>query len=257
MIDLHSHILAGVDDGASNLEESLAILKMMEAKGVKKVTATSHYPLYKIKDYKKFISAKLQLLRKEAKAANINLEIISGSEILIDRKIPELFHQNQLLTINNTDYILLETHFNSLPDYFSDLIHDLKVMGYQIIIAHPERYAYIHSNFELLYRWIEKYELKLMLNSSSLVGRHGSKSKKTAEKMINLGLCHLMASDTHGLEKRPFTLKQGLNKAEKLKPGSSEIFKKNAEAVLKNQSLNNFEIEREAKPFFERVFSFI
>lgn len=257
MIDLHSHILAGVDDGASNIEESLKIIQNMEAKGVKKVTATSHYPLYQEKDYKNYISEKLELLKNKVKAAQINVEILSGAEILINRKIPELLHNKHLFTINETDYILLETHFNSLPDYFSDLIHDLKVMGYKIIIAHPERYAYIHADFSKLYQWVENYELKLMLNSSSLVGRHGSKSKELAEKMINLGLCHLMASDTHGLKKRTFTLDQGLNRAEEFKPGSKEVFKKNAEAVLQNQSLKNFEIKREEKPFFEKIFSFI
>lgn len=257
MIDLHSHVLAGVDDGAANIEESLKILKDMEARGVKKLAATSHYPLYQIKDYRNFISAKLQQLRKKAEAAKIEVEILSGSEILIDRKIPELLYNDQLLTINETDYILLETHFNSFPDYFSDLIHDLKAMGYQIIIAHPERYAYIQNDFSKLYQWVENYELKLMLNSSSLLGKHGSKTKQTAEKALKLGLCQLIASDTHGIERRTFSLDQGLNRAEKLKSGSSEIFRKNAEAVIQNQELRNFEIKREEKPFLQKVFSFI
>ncbi len=257
MIDLHSHILAGVDDGAATIEESLKILKDMEAKAVKKVAATSHYPLYNQKNYKKFILEKLNLLKKKAKAAKIDLEIISGSEILIDRKIPELLFNNKLLTINETDYILLETHFNSAPDYFSDLIHDLKVMGYQIIIAHPERYAYIQNDFFKLYEWVEEYELKLMLNSSSFLGKHGAKTKDTAEKILKLGLCQLIASDTHGIKKRTFTLDQGLKKAETLKPGSARIFKKNSEAVIQNQSLKSFEIKREEKPFLKKIFSFI
>jgi len=222
MIDLHSHILTEVDDGAAAAEESLAVLKDMEAKGVKKVAATSHYPLYEIDNYKEFILEKLQQLRQQAKSAGLEIEILSGSEILIDRKTAELFYRDQLLTINETDYILLETYLNSYPDYFPDLIHDLKAMGYQIIIAHPERYPYIQADFTLLYQWVEEYGLNLMLNSSSFISEHGSKTKETAEKILELGLPQLMASDTHGIKKRTFSLDQGLKIAESLKPGSRE-----------------------------------
>lgn len=255
MIDLHSHILADVDDGASTIKESLKILKKMEAKGVKKVAATPHYPGYNSKNYIKNIDYNLKLLRKKAEEKKINIEILKGSEILINQKTPELLYNDQLLTINNTDYILLETYLNIFPSYFLDLIHDIKAMGYQIIIAHPERYSYIQSDYTKLYQWVEDYQLKLMLNSSSLLGRHGKKAEKTAIKMLDLGLCHLMASDTHGLDKRPFSLDQGLKKAEKLKPGSTKILKKNAEAVIKNQDLEMFEIKREEKSFFKKVFS--
>lgn len=255
MIDLHSHILADVDDGASTIKESLKILKKMEAKGVKKVTATPHYPGYSSKNYIKDIDYNLDLLRKKAEEKRIEIEILKGSEILIDRKIPELLYNDQLLTINNTDYILLETYFNTFPTYFLNLIHDIKAMGYQIIIAHPERYSYIQSDYTKLYQWVEDYQLKLMLNSSSLLGRHGKTAEKTAIKMLDLGLCHLMASDTHGINKRPFSLDQGLKKAEKLKPGSTKIFKNNAEAVIKNQNLEMFEIKREEQSFFKKVFS--
>ncbi|WP_234971279.1 tyrosine-protein phosphatase [Halanaerobium congolense] len=256
MIDLHSHILTGVDDGAASAEESLAVLKAMEAKGVKKVAATSHYPLYEIDNYKGFILDKLQQLRQEAEAAGLEIEILSGSEILIDRKTAELFYRDQLLTLNETNYILLETYPNTYPDYFSDLIHDLKAMGYQIIIAHPEKYPYIQADFSLLYQWVEEYGLNLMLNSSSLVGKHGSKTKETAEKILRLGLPQLMASDTHGIKRRTFSLDQGLKRAESLKPGSRDIFLKNAEAVTKNHKLEKFEIKREEKSILKKFFSF-
>lgn len=257
MIDLHSHILAEVDDGASSIEESIKILKMMEAKGVKKITATSHFPIYNEGNYKDQITEKLNLLKKKAADNNLKIEILSGSEIMIDRKIPKLLYNDQLLTINNTDYLLLETRFNDYPDYFFDLIHDIKAMGYQVIIAHPERYSYIQSDHTILYQWIEEYDLKLMFNSSSLLGRHGKKSKETAEKLLELGLCHLMASDTHGIDKRPFTLDQGLKKAEQLKPGSAELMRANSRAVVNNQQLKNFKIKKEKKSFIKKVFSFI
>lgn len=256
MIDLHSHILTGVDDGAASAEESLAVLKDMEAKGVKKVAATSHYPLYEIGNYKEFILEKLEQLRQQAAAAGLEIEILSGSEILIDRKTAELFYRDQLLTINESDYILLETYLNSYPDYFSDLIHDLKAMGYQIIIAHPERYPYIQADFSLLYQWVEEYGLNLMLNSSSLVGKHGSKTKETAEKILDLGLAQLVASDTHGIKRRTFSLDQGLKRAESLKPGSREMFIKNAEAVIENNELEKFKIKREENSILQKVFSF-
>lgn len=255
MIDLHSHILPAVDDGASTVEESLKILKDMEAKGVTKIAATSHYPLYNDRNYKEYINEKLDFLRKKTAAENLKIEILSGSEILIDSTISKKLYNDQLLTLNNTDYILLETRLNLEPDYFSDLVHDLRAMGYQIIIAHPERYSYIQSDYRKLYQWVEEYQLKLMFNSSSLLGRHGSRIQKIAEKLLDLGLCQLMASDTHGLDKRSFSLDLGLKKAENLKPGSAELLQANAEAVLNNQELKSFALKREENSFLKRFFS--
>jgi protein-tyrosine phosphatase len=257
MIDLHSHILPGVDDGASNLEESLAILKKMEQKGLKKIAATPHYPLYQNKDYKKFIGEKIKLLKEKAELENIDIEIFSGSEILIEKKLPWLLNDNKLMTINDSDYLLLETHPILLPDYFPEIIHDIQALGFKIIIAHPERYSFIQKNPALLYDWIEVYDLKLMPNSSSIMGMHGKKAEKTAENIVEAGLCHLMSSDTHGIDKRPFTLKQGLKKAEKIRKGSSQLFAENAEAVLKNEELQNFKIKEKRSSLFDRIFSFI
>ncbi len=257
MIDLHSHILPGVDDGAADMEESAAILKFMQQKGLKKIAATPHYPLYKEKDYKKMIGEKLGQLREKAKSENIDIEILSGSEILIEKKLPWLLNDNKLLTINNTDYLLLETHPILLPDYFPEIIHDIQAMGFKIIIAHPERYNFIQKDPTLLYDWVELYDLKLMLNSSSIFGLHGKRAQNTAEKLLDIGLCHLMSSDTHGIDKRPFTLAKGLNKAEKIRKGSKKIFKANAKAVLANDKVESFEIKEKRNSIFEKIFSFI
>ena len=257
MIDLHTHILAGVDDGAQSLEESAAILRSMAAKGVKKVTATPHYPLYNGEDYLTFIQEKINFLRKKAAEEELEIEILSGSEILINQHTAEALYKEQLLTLNDTDYILLETRLNNLPSYFENLIHDIRAMGYQIIIAHPERYTYIQKDYQKLYRWVEEFELKLMLNSSSILGKHGSKTQETAETLLELGLAQLMASDTHQITKRTFTLDQGLQKAESLKPGSSQFFINNAQSVVNNQPLKSMEIKRKEPSLVNKIFSFI
>jgi protein-tyrosine phosphatase len=257
MIDLHSHVLAGVDDGSQSLEESTAILRSMEAKGVTKVTATPHYPLYNDKDYLDFIQEKIDILRKKAEEDGLDIEILSGSEILIDRDTAEALYKEELLTLNDTDYVLLETRLNNLPSYFENLIHDIRAMGYQIIIAHPERYSYIQKDYQKLYRWLEEFELKLMLNSSSLLGKHGSKSQKIAETLLELGLVQLMASDTHRITKRTFTLDQGLQQAESLKSGSSQFFINNAQSVVNNEPLKSMEIKRKEPSLVNKIFSFI
>jgi protein-tyrosine phosphatase len=257
MIDLHTHILAGVDDGSRSLEESLAILSAMEKKGVKKVTATSHYPLYQDKNYPELIREKISILQEKAREKNLEIEILSGSEIMISQNTAEELYNEQLLTLNDTDYILLETRLNNLPSYFENLVHDIRAMGYQIIIAHPERYTYIQKDYQILYRWLEEYELKLILNSSSLLGKHGSKAQETAETLLELGLVHLMASDTHRLTKRSFTLDRGLQEAESLKAGSSQFFIDNAQAVIDNQPLQAMEIKRKEPSLVNKIFSFI
>ena len=257
MIDLHSHIIPGVDDGASDLNTSLQILGEMEQKGVKKVAATPHYPLYGNENYQREYKIKLNKLQTRARENNLKIEIVSGSEIMMVPELSRLYYNDQLISLHKTDYLLLELGLSTFPDYFADIIHDLKSMGAEIIIAHPERYHYIQSDYTMLYEWLQKHQIKIMLNSSSLTGAHGKRAAKTALKLIEMGLVHLMASDTHGIKKRPFSLDQGLKAAEKIRAGSSTILKENAEAVLKNQPLNNLELKKEEKAMFSKVFSFI
>lgn len=255
MIDLHNHVIPGVDDGSKNIKETIDVLKLMEKKGVKKITATPHYPLYNNDNFKEKIKAKVAEIKKEIRKNKLEIKIAPGTEIMINKELPRLYYQNKLLTLNNTDYILLEFRLNIYPDYLAEIIHDLKSMGLKIIIAHPERYLYLQSDYTKAYQWLEEYDLKLMLNSSSLTGMHGSKAKQTAQKLLQMGLCHLIASDTHGINKRPFTLPQGLKEAERIKTGSAEILKANAEAVFNNEKLNNFKIKREEKSLVQKIFS--
>ncbi|WP_041595772.1 tyrosine-protein phosphatase [Halanaerobium hydrogeniformans] len=257
MIDLHTHLLQGIDDGASTLEESLAILKTMEKRGVTKVALSSHFPIYKYDNYKSEINNKFKLLQEKIRAADLNIKLIKASEILISQNTAELYYNNKLISIGHSDYLLLETSLNRYPKYFFDVIHDLKAMGAKIIIAHPERYHYVQKDYTILYKWLEEYDLKLIFNSSSFLGHHGQKAQATAEKLLRLGLGHLMASDTHGLIKRSFTLDQGLKRAEEIKNGSSKIFKANAQSVLNNKELKNFRIQREEKSILNNIFSFL
>lgn len=257
MIDLHSHILPNVDDGSSNIKETLEILYYMETKGVKTAAATPHYPLYNTSNFKEKIKTKINEIKKEILNNDLELNIVSGAEIMYTERLPKLYYEDKLLTLNNTDYLLLEFRMGEEPKRLEEVVHDLKSMGLKIIIAHPERYFYIQKDYTILYKWIEEYNLKLMLNSSSLNGSHGSKAEKTAQKMLELGLCHLMASDTHGRDNRPFTLDQGLQKAEEIRFGSRNFFNKNAEAVLENKELNNLEIKREKPSLLKNVFSFL
>ncbi len=257
MIDLHSHIIPNVDDGSTSIKETLQILYYMETKGVKTAAATPHYPLYNTSNFKEKIKAKVETIRKEALKNNLKLNIILGSEIMYTKRLPRLYYEDKILTINNTDYILLEFRMGKKPRKLAEVVHDLKSMGVKIIIAHPERYYYVQKDHTILYKWIEEYNLKLMLNSSSLNGSHGSQAEKTAVKMLDLGLCHLMASDTHGRDNRPFTLDKGLERAEEIRSGSKNLFNNNAEAVLKNIDLKNLEIKREKPSLLRNVFSFM
>ena len=96
-----------------------------------------------------------------------------------------------------------------------------------------------------------------MFNNSSLLGKHGNTAKETAEKLLELGLVHLMASDTHRIIKRAFTLDQGLKKAESLKPGSSQFFINNAKSVINNKSLKSMKIKIKEPSLVNKIFSFI
>ena len=193
-VDIHSHILPGIDDGAKNLEQSLLLIKKMGELGFSKIIGTPHtYPgLYN--NTTESIKNSFDLIEKEELE---NVKIGYASEYMLDNSLIEKAQDKSLLCIKD-NYILVEMSFISSPVNLYDIIFELRHNNYIPIIAHPERYFFLHNNFKE-YHKLKKVGCLFQINLLSLIGLYGLHISKITEKLINKGLVDFTGSDVHSM----------------------------------------------------------
>lgn len=196
MIDIHSHIIPGVDDGSRSIEETMNLLKEAEKAGVKKIVFTPHYykEMYEVSS--KINSTMLEKIKECIELQNINVEVFLGNEIFILRDVMELIKENTVSSINSGKYVLIELPMQRKPDNLDNIILDIISKGYLPIIAHPERYIYVQKNPNMLIDYINKGVL-FQSNIASFVGYYGSGALKTVKKLLKNNMVHFLASDVH------------------------------------------------------------
>lgn len=194
-IDLHTHILPGLDDGPADLDSAIALARDMSARGFDKVVATPH--CFEGNPSPETIEKQLQLLTKELARCGVPLEILPGAEHTPDPYLVRRLQAGELLTLNGSRYILLELPaLQPLPAYTAELIFELRVRGYHPVLAHPERVLAFQKNLSLLYGLAEKGAV-IQLTLGSLAGYFGPESEQAALKIAAAGLAHLAATDAH------------------------------------------------------------
>ena len=197
MVDLHSHVLPGVDDGAECIEESLRMLRKAAAAGVETVVATPHLlrGVYEIESLEREqMTADLQ---KAADESGINIQIKSGVECYLSPEILEDTSRLRELTLNNNGkYILVELPMQTVPAYAEDILFSLKVQGITPVLAHPERNMEICRNPNILFDFVMK-GIIAQLNAGSILGYFGGRIKKVAQTLLTHKLVHVIASDMH------------------------------------------------------------
>ncbi|MDO9536321.1 MAG: CpsB/CapC family capsule biosynthesis tyrosine phosphatase [Bacillota bacterium] len=216
-IDLHAHILPGLDDGPQTLEESLKMARMALSQGFNKVVATPHVVEGIYENKKELILEKTRELQESLKRENIPLEVMPGSEIHISDNILKLWEKDQLLTINNSGkYILLELpHFQPIPLNLKELIFTLSLKGVRTIIPHPERNISIQADPNILIPLIGQGAL-IQCTLSSINGHFGEKVQKTVEILIRHRMVHLLATDMHNTGGRLKDVVRTMKRAEGL-----------------------------------------
>lgn len=197
MIDIHNHILFGIDDGASSIEESIKMIKEAITLGYKKFILTPHYIEHTMfnSEYEKNNEI-LNELKAELKNQNIDVNVYLGNEIMYSEEIVELIKQKHISKLNNSRYILIEIPRMSYVPFFKNFVYELILEGIIPIIAHPERCLYFIENLDLVKNLIEMGALT-QVNMGSLNGKYGKKSEKIAQYLIKNNLCHFLASDSH------------------------------------------------------------
>ncbi|MBN2460186.1 MAG: capsular biosynthesis protein [Candidatus Cloacimonetes bacterium] len=195
MIDIHTHLLPGCDDGSPNLETSISHLRDISTSSVREVILTPHYfPGIYNQDLQALQNIFLDL-KKELITNDINLGLHLGAEVYLEHLDCEDMPL-QKLVIQGTDYILFETNMGKLPPKLKSILYKMLRMGFKPIMAHPERYAYIFNNPENAEDFIH-LSIYLQINAGSLLGLYGKKIAKAAWILLNKGYAHFIASDDH------------------------------------------------------------
>jgi len=203
MIDIHTHILPNLDDGAKNVEEALNLCRMAQRDGVKTMIATPHMMEEHYHYDPEVIILKFFELTHVLKKAKVNLEVVLGAEVHITPNLVQKVIDRKVLTLNNTGrYLLLELPFQRIPPQTKEIIFNLMLKKVIPIIAHPERIGEVQEDPNKLYDFISLGALS-QVTAQSLTGKFGSKAKKCALQLIEHNLAHLIASDTHSTDLRP------------------------------------------------------
>lgn len=211
-VDFHSHLLPSVDDGVSTLEESLTVLRGFAEAGYKKVITTPHiYPEVYPNQEPELIK-KHEEVKKKLDEEQIDLVFELGAEyFLCDELLSKVKSGVDLLAFGVKKYVLIETGFHQRPLIWEELFFELQVRGYQPILAHPERYAYVSDQLDLVNSWRDQ-GIKMQLNIPSLLGRYGKAVQRTSKLLIEGQLVDFLCSDLHGVNQLDMLIDAPKNK---------------------------------------------
>ena len=196
-VDMHSHLLPGIDDGSPDLETSLSLIKGMVELGYSKLITTPHILWDMYKNTSEIILQKLELVREAVKKEGLNVEINAAAEYFLDDYVGELVKNKiPLLTING-NMVLVEFSMAYPSHGLKDILFDMQMQNYQPVIAHPERYIYLDQNKEF-YEELKDIGCLFQLNLLSLGGYYGKSSQELALYLIKKGHYNLIGTDLHG-----------------------------------------------------------
>ncbi|HMT27913.1 MAG TPA: capsular biosynthesis protein [Bacteroidia bacterium] len=206
-VDMHSHLIPGIDDGAKTIEDSMILIRELYGMGFRKFYTTPHIMSDYFRNTPEIILGGLEKVREAISNEGLQIEINAAAEYYIDDGFIKKLEGERLLTIGD-NYLLFEISYINCPENIEDIIFRMQVQGYKPIMAHPERYPFWYNNFEQ-YRTFRDQGVLLQLNLNSLSGYYGHEAKKIGEKLVENNLVDLVGTDCHHM-KHIEGLKRGL-----------------------------------------------
>ncbi|TKC00115.1 tyrosine-protein phosphatase [Pedobacter cryophilus] len=194
-IDMHSHILPGIDDGAPTVRESVMLVKRLIDLGFNKLIATPHIMADYYRNTPETINKALGELQLELQKQGIEIPIEAAAEYYFDETFESKIEKGNLLTMGN-NYLLFELSYINFPNNLKEVIQKLNDKGYKPILAHPERYPYLYGSIENFYK-IREYGCFFQLNTISLSGYYGKQTQKVAEELVDNMMVDFIGSDMH------------------------------------------------------------
>lgn len=255
MVDIHSHILFGVDDGPNSIEESIAMLEKAAEEGITHIISTSHanHPIYDVSA--KLVMEQIHELQNQLDNRQIPVTVHLGHEVRISQSIIENFLESKILSLAKSNYLLLELPSNYIPQYAYHIIRELISLGITPIIAHPERNKSIIEKPIRLQRLIREGAVA-QITAGSLAGHFGRAIQHLSLKLVRANLVHVYGSDAHNLRTRPFFFNKGISFLEKEKAFDEiDLFLENNARILENKPLIIYEPEEIEKKKWWNVFN--
>ncbi|MBP2068980.1 tyrosine-protein phosphatase [Anaerococcus nagyae] len=196
MIDIHNHIVYGVDDGSRNLDESIKMVELYKKAGFDQIIATSHYDKSRYTVDANEIKEKVSIINDEIEKRTLDFKVYPGHEIQVELDMIKKIKSGDLLTLNNSRYVLCELSFVNKPTFLKDLFYNLELEGYVPIIAHVERYPYVENNIEWLEDFIKMGAL-IQINYSSIKSNY-----EITRELLERNMVHIIGTDSHQSEWR-------------------------------------------------------
>jgi protein-tyrosine phosphatase len=201
LIDLHSHLLPGIDDGSKDLAMSLAMAHVAASDGIGTIACTPHILPGVYNNDGPAIRRAVARLSESIAEAGIPISLVTGADVHIAPDLDVQLRDGRALTLNNSRYLLLEPPHHVLPPRLEDLIFGLQAAGYVPILTHPERLSWVEGHYDRIGRLVSSSVL-MQITAGSVMGRFGRRPRYWAERMLDEGLCHLLATDAHNTEQR-------------------------------------------------------
>lgn len=243
MLDLHIHILPGVDDGAQDYEESAGMAEHLWNCGIHTICATPHanqrgrYENYYSADF----SRRFDRLEETLHSRGYPINVLEGQEIMASDDMVQKIREGRLVSLNGTQYYLVEFPFGASPDWIAERLEDILRIGGTPLIAHVERYYCVQSDPGFVYDWIGM-GCATQMNKGSILGRFGTRIQQICAPLLNYELIHCIASDAHGPIRRTPWMQDAYEFIEQHfdTDYAERLFDKNPRRIVSGQTIRNF-----------------
>lgn len=244
MIDIHTHILPGIDDGAEDIYDTLEMAGMAAEIGVTAIVATPHCNLPGIFD-NYFGNAYIQIFQTAARAIReegISIKLCPGMEAFGTYDLPQLIVDGKIMPLNQSRYILIEFSFDEDPGFATDLLKRVREVGAKPVVAHAERYEFVQDDPQIVYQWRKKGYV-IQVNKGSFLGRFGRSAQETAYRLLRHNLVSVVASDAHSPFRRTPYLLDAYDElcAEYSKKNCDVLFRYNPARICGNKPILRLE----------------
>tara|TARA_Y100000589_G_scaffold95060_1_gene89769 strand:- start:7181 stop:7933 length:753 start_codon:yes stop_codon:yes gene_type:complete len=197
--DIHSHLIPGIDDGSPSMEVTIELLKKFISLGYKKVITTPHVMSDYYLNTPEIINQGLENVRKSIEENQLEIKIEAAAEYNLEPSFEDLINDKNILTFGKDNFLLFELSFFSEPQNLNEVIWSMREAGYNPVLAHVERYAYWHNDYDKVEEMVNR-GVKLQMNIGSLTGSYGPEIKLFAEKLVDDEVVEFVGSDCHHIQ---------------------------------------------------------
>lgn len=247
MIDIHSHILPGLDDGAQDIYDTLEMVQLAARSGITAMVATPHCNIPG--GYENYFSDKYVETIEQVRAAvheeELPVQILPGMEAFATPDLPEVIRDGKIMTLNQSRYLLVEFNFGEDPEFAELITQEVQKCGVIPVIAHPERYEFVQNDPNIVYRW-RKAGYPIQVNKGSFQGKFGRRAANAAYLLMDHHLVSVVASDAHSPYQRTPYMAEAFEELLQEYPEEylQMVFAENPRRICQNEPILSYRAKR-------------